>query len=88
MSYMKNTILNLIPDKMKINCNMLHSRMKNGIGAELSCSNIITINVRAVGKRNANISQEITNEIKFSICICEENDTQPQWRILQQSVAF
>ena len=56
MSYTENTILNLIPDKMKIDCNMLHSGMKNWIGAELSSSNIITINDRAVGKKNAKIS--------------------------------
>ena len=71
MSYTENTILNLILDKMKIDCNILHSRMKNWIGAELGCSNIITINDRAVGKRNAKINQEITNEIKFSSCICD-----------------
>ena len=50
MSNMKGTILNLIPDKMKIYCNMLHSRMKNWIEIELSCPNIITVNDRAVGK--------------------------------------
>ena len=71
MSYTENTILNLIPNKMKIDYNMLHFGMKNWIGAELSCSNIITINDRAIGKRNAKISQEITNEIKFSRCICD-----------------
>ena len=71
MSYTENIILNLIPNKMKIDCNMLHSGMKNWIGVELSCSNIITINDRAVGKRNVKISQEITNEIKFSCYICD-----------------
>ena len=47
MSNTQSTILNLILDKMKIYCNMLHSGMKNGIGTELSCPNIITANDRA-----------------------------------------
>ena len=70
MSDTKSTILNLIPYEMKIYGNRLHSRMKNGIGTELSGPNIITINDRAVGKRNTKIGQEITNEIKFSSSIC------------------
>ena len=70
MSDTKSTILNLIPYEMKIDGKMLHSGMKNGIGTELSGPNIITINDRAVGKRNTKIGQEITNEIKFSSSIC------------------
>ena len=48
---------------------MIHMGMKNWIGTELSGPYIITVNDRAGRKRNTKISQEITNEIKFSSCI-------------------
>lgn len=66
MSHTKSTIMNLILNKVKIYCNMLHSRVKNWIGTELCGTNIIIVNDRTTRKCNTEINEKITNEIKFS----------------------
>ena len=43
MRYSKVAVLNLVPNKVEVNCDVFHPRVKYRVGAEMSCTDIVTI---------------------------------------------
>ena len=65
MSNMKSTWLNLIPNKVIVNCHMFYARMKDWIRTEIGGTKIVTIDNMRCRKSDAKLCEKWTNPIDF-----------------------
>ncbi|GKV29652.1 hypothetical protein SLEP1_g38556 [Rubroshorea leprosula] len=71
MGDMQKPFINQVSHEMKINGNVLHARVHDGIQAQVGSTHIITENGRGSRRRNTQFGEQVTDPDHFRSSSCE-----------------